>query len=77
MERGFGYATLLRVGEIVLAMKTDGTLVAFAASTERYQELASAELFTTTTRALPALSDGRLYARDTQQLKCLHLRDGS
>ena len=33
--------------------------------------LATAQILSTTTQALPALSDGRLFARDTKTLKCL------
>lgn len=69
-EESFGYATLLKAGDKLLAMKTDGTLVVLRASSDKYQELAESELFTTTTRALPALSNGRLFVRDSKTLKC-------
>lgn len=72
-EPAFGYATLLKAGDTLLALKTDGTLVAIAPSKQGYRELARATIFTTTTRALPALSDGRLFVRDTGTLKCVDL----
>lgn len=72
-EPAFGYATLLKAGDKLLALKTDGTLVAIAPSKQGYRELARATIFATTTRALPALSDGRLYVRDTGTLKCVDL----
>jgi hypothetical protein len=55
-------------------MKTDGTLVVIAADPKGYRELAEASLFQNTTRALPALSNGLLYVRDTKTLKCFDLR---
>lgn len=76
-EPAFGYATLLKTTNALLAMKTDGTLVAIAPSTTSYKELARARILTSTTRALPALSHGKLYLRDTRTLKCIDLRPGS
>ena len=76
-EPAFGYATLLKAKETLLALKSDGTLVAIAPSKQGYRELARATIFTKTTRALPALSDGKLYLRDTGTLKCVDLRAGS
>lgn len=76
-EPAFGYATLLTTAETLLALKTDGTLVAMTPSKQGYRELARASIFTSTTRALPALSEGRLYLRDTRTLKCVDLTGGS
>ena len=73
-ERSFGYATLIKVDNRLLIMRTDGTLVLAAANPARYEELARAAVSDTTVRALPAFSDGRLYVRDTRCLKCLDLR---
>ena len=71
---GFGMATpILADGKLVL-LKTDGTLVLVAASPAAYRELGRAKLFETTTRPLPALASGMLYARDTRVLKCIDLR---
>ncbi len=49
-------------------------LVLLRCDPTRYVELASAQVFTTKTFALPALSAGRLYVRDDHTLKCLDLR---
>jgi outer membrane protein assembly factor BamB len=73
----FGYATLLKTERAVLVLKTDGTLVAIAPSKTEYRELNRAEIFSSTTRALPALSRGKLYARDERTLKCVDLSDGT
>jgi len=67
----FGYATLLKAGDKLLILKTDGVLVLAAANVDRYEELARARVADTTTRALPALAAGRLYVRDARTLKCL------
>ena len=72
-EPEFSYATLLRAGDTLLAMKTDGTLIAFASSKQAYEELARTPISATTVRALPALSDGKLFVRDAQALKCVNL----
>ncbi len=77
VKLAFGYATLLKAADTLLAMKTDGTLVAISPSKQGYRELARYPIFTTTTRALPALSRGKLYGRDTQTLKCVDLSAGS
>ncbi len=65
----FGMATLISAGDKLLALKTDGTLSLVAADPSRYRILGDAEAFTSTTRALPALSGGRLFARDTRVLR--------
>ncbi len=67
----FGYATLLKAGDKLLILKTDGVLVLAAAKVDRYEELARARIADSTTRALPALSAGRLYVRDARTLKSL------
>jgi outer membrane protein assembly factor BamB len=69
----FGMATLIRAGETLLAMKTDGELVLVDASSDAYHELARFRLFNNTTRALPALADGRFYVRNSQMLKVFDL----
>jgi len=70
----FGYATLIKADGKLIIMKTDGELVLARATPTRYEELARASLFGSTTRALPALADGRLYVRDGNMLKCFNLQ---
>lgn len=67
----FGYATLLKAGDKLLILKTDGVLVLAAANVDQYEEFARARIADTTTRALPALAAGRLFIRDTRTLTCL------
>jgi outer membrane protein assembly factor BamB len=70
----FGYATLIRCGDKLLILKTEGTLVLAAADPKKYEEIGAARVCESTARALPALSGGLFYVRDTSQLKCLDLR---
>ncbi|MDB5336351.1 MAG: outer rane biosis protein BamB, partial [Planctomycetaceae bacterium] len=70
----FGMATLILADNKLVCMKTDGTLTLVAASPKAYEELATAKLFNSTCRGLPALANGLLYVRDTQTLKCFDLR---
>lgn len=76
-KRGFGYATLIKADGKLLAIKTDGEFVMLKLDGSEYKELARAKCFENETRALPALSNGKLYARDTQSLKCFELGQGN
>jgi hypothetical protein len=60
-------------GKLII-LKEDGQLVLVRASHTDYVELDRANVFSGTTRALPALARGLLVARDTQTLKCLALQ---
>jgi len=71
---GFGYATLIKADDKLLIMKTDGELVLAALNSSRYEELGRTRLFNDTVRALPALSNSRLYIRDGRTLKCIDLK---
>jgi outer membrane protein assembly factor BamB len=74
-KSSFGYATMILADDKLLIMKTDGELILAAADTQKYRELARANLFDgTTTRALPSLSNGLFYVRDGKTLKCFDLR---
>jgi outer membrane protein assembly factor BamB len=75
-EERFGSATLILAGDKILALKTEGELVLVAAAKTGYKQLASAEIFDSTAQPLPALSNGRLYVRDTRVLKCLEVGEG-
>jgi len=55
----------------LLLIKDDGMLVLVRPNPRQYEELASAQVLKKTVRALPALSDGRLYLRDTHRFICL------
>jgi outer membrane protein assembly factor BamB len=71
----FGCASLLLVGDKLLALTERGDLVAIQATPAGYQELARAAILQAPPcRAEPALANGRLYARDRQHLACWDLR---
>jgi hypothetical protein len=70
----FGTGNLILADDKLVIMKTDGELVLVRASKERYEELAREQVLDGTAQALPALSNGLLYARDERVLKCLDLR---
>ncbi len=53
-EKNFGSGHLIATKDKILAIKTTGEAVVFAASAERYQPLATASLTTDTVQALPA-----------------------
>ena len=72
-KNNFGYASVTRAADKLLLLTTRGEMVLAKAHSRAYDELARWSLFATTTRALPAISNGRLYARDTKTLKCVQL----
>ncbi|QDT37164.1 outer membrane protein assembly factor BamB family protein [Stratiformator vulcanicus] len=77
VQDDFGYGTLMRIGETMLAQTTNGELILFAADAAAYRELARAELFDPDTdpvvRALPAYANGRYFVRDSTELKVFQL----
>lgn len=75
-EQNFGYGTQILVDGALLFVKTNGELVLVDPVPEGYAELGRDPVFSGTTRALPALSNGLLYVRDDTTLKCLDLRIG-
>lgn len=70
-KEGFGYATIVKADGKLLMATTDGRLVLAAVDKEKYRELARAEVLPGTTRALPALSNGRVFIRNERTLKCV------
>lgn len=73
-EPNFGVASLIAVDNGVLALSEAGDLVRFDASPSGYKERGRASLLQKPTRAVPALADGRLYARDGVKLICVQLK---
>ena len=70
-KEDFGYGTLIKADGKLLIATTDGQLILAGLDKTRYRELARAELLPGTTRALPALSNGRLFVRNDRTLKCV------
>ncbi|MEI8379932.1 MAG: PQQ-binding-like beta-propeller repeat protein [Planctomycetota bacterium] len=67
------YATLIAADGKLLVMHTNGLLKIVDLNKKAYREIASAQLLPGTTRALPALANGRLYVRNDNTLKCVSL----
>lgn len=59
----FGVAHIILAGDKLLILTTDGQLFLVAADATKHRELAQARVAPTVTRALPALSNGRLFVR--------------
>lgn len=72
-KSGLKYSTLIAADAKLLIMQTDGVLKMAKLSKTRYEELGSASLLSGTTRALPALADGRLYVRNENTLICVDI----
>jgi outer membrane protein assembly factor BamB len=74
---GFGVAHSILVGDQLLLLGVDGRLRLAEVNSDAYREIASAEISTTLTRSLPALSNGKLYLRENDgqggKLICLQL----
>lgn len=68
------YATLIAADGKLLVQQTDGLLRLVTLTPDAYEEIASAALFDSQTRALPALANGRYYLRDRSALRCFDLR---
>ncbi len=73
-QDGLVYATLIAAGDQLLVMQTDGILRVVALGKGQYVEKANLKLMPGTTRALPALANGRLYIRNERMLACFDLR---
>lgn len=73
-QESYGAGSLLRVADRLLVLREDGHLELVQASSDAYVRLARAKILDTETRALPALADGRLYARDERRLVAVALR---
>jgi len=70
----FGTASLIAADGGLLALTADGELVRFDANPAGYAERGRAAVLGAPTRAAPALSDGRLFARDGAKLVCVNLK---
>lgn len=69
---GGGGATIL-VGGNVLVQTDRGPLVLVEASPKQYRELARAQVFGGQCWTMPAVSDGKIYARNTKEGYCLDM----
>lgn len=72
-KQDFAFGTMIQADGKFVTLTTDGELILWKPDPKRYQELARTTVFRSTTRALPALSNGRLFVRDSSTLKCLQV----
>jgi outer membrane protein assembly factor BamB len=72
-EEGFGPANIILADGKLVIVKIDGELLLVEPSPREFRKLASAKVLDTTSQPLPALANGLLYVRDTEQLKCLRV----
>jgi outer membrane protein assembly factor BamB len=73
---GFGCGSILVADGLLLVLSEGGELVLVEPTPSGYREKARAEVLTGPVRAQPALSEGRLYARDGKKLVCWNWKDG-
>jgi outer membrane protein assembly factor BamB len=73
-QPGFAYGSMIKADGKLITLTTDGELILLKTDSTRYRELARVSVLDNTTRALPALSNGLIYIRDTNTLKCLDLK---
>jgi outer membrane protein assembly factor BamB len=69
-KEGIEYATLIAADGKLLVVHSNGELRLVALDRTGYRELGTAKLLPGTTRALPALSNGRLFVRNERTLAC-------
>ena len=75
---GYGVAHVILAGDKLLIVGVSGRLALATANPAKYEELSSHELVQDVTRALPALSNGRLFVRSGSRGGKLHcLQAGS
>ncbi|MCI0361543.1 MAG: PQQ-binding-like beta-propeller repeat protein [Planctomycetaceae bacterium] len=79
-QEGYGVANVILAEDMLLIVGARGRLALAKASSAKYEELASCELVQGVSRALPALSGGRLYVRTGSgkqggKLHCLGVSD--
>lgn len=72
-QTDFGNANLILAGTRILAIHSDGRLTLLQATPNSFQIEQQSRLFPDTSRALPALSNGLLFARNSSTLKCVRV----
>ena len=71
---GVGAGTLSLAGDRLVVLKENGELLLVAASPRAFRLIAKARILAPTVRAYPALADGRLFARNQQELVAVDLQ---
>ena len=71
---GVGAGTVSLAGDRLVVLKENGELLLVAASSQAFRLIAKARILAPTVRAYPALADGRLFARNQQELVAVDLQ---
>lgn len=70
-QRGFGPGNCILAGDKLVVLSDGGELVLVAATPEKYEELSRIKAVDGKCWSTPALSDGRIYVRSTEEAACL------
>jgi outer membrane protein assembly factor BamB len=73
-ESGFGPGNVILSGNVVIALSDAGELALVSAASDSYKQLARAKVLSGKCWTTPVLSDGRIYARSTQEAICVDVR---
>ena len=71
--RGFGKGTLMLADEHLIILGDRGKLGLAEATPSAYNEVASAEVLSGLCWTVPTLANGRLYARNENEMVCLDM----
>ncbi len=71
--RGFGEGTLMLADDHLIILGDRGKLGLVEATPKAYREIASAEVLSGLCWTMPALANGRLYARNEKEMVCLDM----
>ena len=71
---GYGAGTVTLAGDRLLILRENGELVMAPAIPSAFKPTAHARILNKVVRAYPALSDGRLYARDEHSIACVRVK---
>jgi len=69
-QPGFGQGNLILVGNRIVALSDDGSLVIIEASLAAYKEIARTKAFQDKCWTTPAFADGKIYVRSISQGIC-------
>jgi outer membrane protein assembly factor BamB len=70
-QPGFGAGNVILVGDKLVALADNGTLVVAEATPAAYKEVSRTKAVAGKCWSTPALSDGRIYVRSTKEGACL------
>lgn len=65
-EESTGVAHTILAGDVMLMLTSEGALYLARANSSKYEQLGEFQVSTNSTRAIPALSNGRLFLRDNR-----------